>query len=801
MADQDTPTLNKAQRRDSEKLYESLDSLRSTVAEAVAPKVDSIAKKSEKQIKTQEKAAAKQEKFQNVAAKAQESAANKQKEIAGKLQQTAKQTQENVMSQAMDTVIGPMKLALDPLQEIAGIDLLGSIQSLVGLGKDKIKEKGAQGKGKSEDGTIADTRRREVVRQAPWAVFLAEELKEEDKDKAKDSEDGMGEMLSGLFGGAGAGGLGGKLSGLLSGTAFGIGSLVVGLGWSIVEGVRGWINSEEWGVSNIAGAIGGFFGGQGDGGIKDAFAGAGRWALVGAGIGSIFPVVGTIAGGLIGAALGGILGFIGGENIAKGLDGMGEKLSELWNSFLDSDFFSVMSNMFSSIFDLVISPFEGAYDQIREVIGNIVDIAGDDDKSIGAKIGGIVWEIVSAGPRMIFGWFEGLGEGIINYIQDWFGEDGIMSQIGDMAEPLIDYLANIGSEFVDWVISPFRGAFEGFKEEGVSGAIKGWFGGLWGNLVNLIGSIFGMEDDLISGDDESEMMENIVSTLLDIGDQVWSFITDFVGGFVSGIGNIGSSVMNWSTENLVEPVREFFEELPGNIREGVSGFVSTASTFIGENIVDPVSNFFTDVSGNIREGVSGFVSNASDFIGENIVDPVRDFFSDIPGNVQEGVSDFFNGFGERIQEWLIEPVDEFFSGIADRIPSLSDLREGAGDAAGNVGDWVRNRWPFGNEESAEDAVITSSGDLIHTDPDDNIIATQNPINLQEGGFNENSLNEASQELRSNTGRTEEKERWDEVVSLIQRVATAMERSGSSDGNSQQIAPSVNFDNLRLAVEQ
>ena len=59
-------------------------------------------------------------------------------------------------------------------------------------------------------------------------------------------------------------------------------------------------------------------------GIKNAFKNAGKWALVGAGIGTlIVPVVGTIVGGLAGAVIGGILGWIGGEKLAKGFDGLG----------------------------------------------------------------------------------------------------------------------------------------------------------------------------------------------------------------------------------------------------------------------------------------------------------------------------------------------------------------------------------------------------------------------------------------------------------------------------------------------
>jgi len=113
-----------------------------------------------------------------------------------------------------------------------------------------------------------------------------------------------------------------------------IAGLAVGLAEAIYDGFIGWTKSEEWGVSNIAGAIGGFLAGDGAGGIMNAFKNAGKWAGIGAGVGLIFGPPGVIAGGLIGAALGGILGFIGAETIAKSLDGIGKWFSEQFNSLI-----------------------------------------------------------------------------------------------------------------------------------------------------------------------------------------------------------------------------------------------------------------------------------------------------------------------------------------------------------------------------------------------------------------------------------------------------------------------------------
>ena len=137
----------------------------------------------------------------------------------------------------------------------------------------------------------------------------------------------LGSVLDSLLKGllpAGAAAMLGKLSGgaLLAG----------GLLWMAVDGISGWMKSDEWGVSHIAGAIGGALGGTGSG-IKNAWKNSLKGGLVGGGIGMLVGgPVGLIIGSLLGAAVGGILGYIGGQNIAKSLDEFGSRFSVWYNT-------------------------------------------------------------------------------------------------------------------------------------------------------------------------------------------------------------------------------------------------------------------------------------------------------------------------------------------------------------------------------------------------------------------------------------------------------------------------------------
>jgi len=108
------------------------------------------------------------------------------------------------------------------------------------------------------------------------------------------------------------GGVGGLAGGM---------SLAAGVAMGVYDGMRAVALSDEWKTSKASAAVGGFLGGT-DKGVSGAAKGALKGGLIGAGIGSFFPVVGTAIGGAIGAIAGGILGFIGGENIASGIDAL-----------------------------------------------------------------------------------------------------------------------------------------------------------------------------------------------------------------------------------------------------------------------------------------------------------------------------------------------------------------------------------------------------------------------------------------------------------------------------------------------
>jgi len=99
---------------------------------------------------------------------------------------------------------------------------------------------------------------------------------------------------------------------------------VASLAMFVNDASNGASNADKWGTGKTAAAIGGFIGGTDENGLSRTLKNAGKYALAGAAIGSIFPGIGNVAGwvigGLIGLVAGGITGGIGGERIANGID-------------------------------------------------------------------------------------------------------------------------------------------------------------------------------------------------------------------------------------------------------------------------------------------------------------------------------------------------------------------------------------------------------------------------------------------------------------------------------------------------
>jgi len=94
--------------------------------------------------------------------------------------------------------------------------------------------------------------------------------------------------------------------------------------------------------------------------------------LLGAGIGSFVPVIGTVVGGVVGSGVGAILGAIGGERIAKGFYAAGEGISNA-GTFL----FDKTKEIGKSIVEGIKNIFGSIVGGAKQLISGIVDFGKD----------------------------------------------------------------------------------------------------------------------------------------------------------------------------------------------------------------------------------------------------------------------------------------------------------------------------------------------------------------------------------------------------------------------------------------
>ena len=164
----------------------------------------------------------------------------------------------------------------------------------------------------------------------------------------------------------------------------GIGALIAGVVWAIMDGFKG---SKMFG--GVTGFIGGLLGGI-DSGMKGALKGMGKWALIGAGIGSVVPIVGTMIGGLVGALIGGIMGWIGGEKITAFIDkiiaipvAMFNYLADIFQNIKDwvteaiQPFVDTISGLAKKIFDPIIRTVKKIINVIKSVLNAVIDSIPD----------------------------------------------------------------------------------------------------------------------------------------------------------------------------------------------------------------------------------------------------------------------------------------------------------------------------------------------------------------------------------------------------------------------------------------
>jgi len=574
-------------------------------------------------------------------------------------------------------------------------------------------------------------KRNVMLKQSPESVYLADAItgkmeEQEDDEKKKGI---LGNLFSALMGG-----LAGTKLGKMASTLFPqimkalpFAALAGGIIWMVIDGIKGFFLSGEWGVRGISGVIGSVLGGT-DKGLKGGFKNMGKWALIGAGIGSFVPVIGTLVGGLIGAAVGFLLGWIGGERIAKLIDKGIDKLTD----FVESDF---VKGLVTGVQDFFQGFLSGGLESFRDSF----NFSG-------------IWSSDRSFISKVFDSLQNIGGSLLNFVIDGLrgGFDAILGQgnaisealdiVRDFIQPVMDLIISVPRDLLNGIVSRFRGR-EIWQDEDASfgeklgmsisniaemliGGVMDMFKGLGENAINLFRTVFMGEDSLLRRTQnltgEMNLRERLFNAVGMMGEAIWNAIKGifgFIGDMLSGIwqgadaatGGKLTEVVNWFDETVIGGVRNFFTTV-GNT---ISNIWEGATTFIEDKMITPIKNIFagiTNMLGDIRLWVMEQVARIPG-TGANRRQIIagREMLSSL-GLETSGMQ---LDIAELVQERM----------------GLGNLQEAFKEIAGMNESQLRN---LKDEiETVEDAIIKPDGTIIRTDPEDTLIAAKGSLGSSE----------------------------------------------------------------------
>lgn len=428
-----------------------------------------------------------------------------------------------------------------------------------------------------------------------------------------------------------------------------------------------------------------------------------------------------IGGGLLTAGIGAVISGLFDEGPFKGLKKLvGRALTNLGTGIL-KPILARAKNAIWSLGESIIKPFRSIFDSLIKNLGGFGGkLFGGFGKGPIGKAFGKVFKFVSrkAGKLMKFLKFmPGIGSLVsFGFAISRFKNGDVMGGILELAAGVADLFPGIGTA-VSWgldILLAARdlGAF-GNKNKGQGGAVDvfkkiwKWIKEKGGPLVPAIG---GIASNLLMG--AFEWMKDMVNGLF-----------RFAG---SGIRITGE----WLQTKLLDPALNWVSEKISSIRNSFQ----VATSWVQNNIVSPVGEFF----GKVKNGITSAWDSVKDWIDTRIVDPIRSLFSGIMDifaelrlqiarrtafmnigtsgdDIQKGM-DALRGIGLSASQQME---------VANQVQASRGLNS-LQDALKAIGQMNRDdlRYRYGHVDSVNDAIIKPSGQIIHTNPNDTLIAAQ-----------------------------------------------------------------------------
>jgi len=720
---------------------------------------------------------------------------SKATDLGKKSLQRAGKSSEAAVDQTLTSLLGPLQMITGPMEDFFKFNIndsvKGGVKGLFNKSKDDL------GPDKTEKFLSKRIRpkKSELLKGGIFgasSIYMTDEITNALQDLKEESgflskaKDGLTDDITGGLTQGGIAGL--TTAGLLSkGILFkglGIAGIAISVIWGIIDGIKAYGQAEEWGVSGVSAALGGFFGGsEAAGGMNNAFKNGSKLAIAGAGVGLVLGLgpMGVLAGGLIGAVLGGIAGFIGPEKLAIAFEKTGEWFDKKWTALIES---------FEEFFAPVI-------DGILLTIANIKAIFApkendSEEKSMLEKITLAIGEVLLGVLNVPLNYINSLWGGFDKLVTDTLDEEGD------------EVWETVKTEAGDWFGLIFDSVFGGF-----SGALDGWL----------------------------ERAENIKEILGDDETTTWTKIKLSLKEFVLGIietpilyfkGALAGILENEKYQETADLIKGWFTELKKGILywiwnllpdfgvkglalmdiEPPEGFESWKETRDSELIASGVGS-----KPKAGPGYGSGWGQRTDLgtIGEGSLEGIKseDLGSKTDtGTVAGGIKVFEGGAGawgtgnedEDKMEEINEAGEGFFKKVGnffkEGVAEAKDLYNAFNDfnaVGGSISDVI---------ESINDGVIMSNGKVIKTHPDDNIIATKNDPLLLNRKDNQTIQKDIEKNYFSkDLSKTDEEalKKFDTMITALNVIASKI-KGNTTTIVENKVDTNIDFNSLRIGVK-
>lgn len=328
------------------------------------------------------------------------------------------------------------------------------------------------------------------------------------------------------------------------------------------------------------------------------------------------------------------------------------------------EFFSTAWEFIKRVWDAVEPYFSMMWDNIKAIFSAVKSVLSGDFSS--------AWDAV----KQIF---ANVGA-FFGYV--WSAIKGIFANVGE-------FFGNI-----------FSAAWD--KIKGVWGVVSGWFND---HVITPIKNFFAPIAEWFS-----QLFESIWATVK----SVFEVIGQLAAGCVELVKVVWGAVSDWFSENVVNPVKNFFSGLWNGIKTAASAaweFIKTvwgiASGWFNENIIQPISKFFSALWGGIKSAASTaleFIKNVwaavSGWFDTTIIQPVSKFFSGMWDVIRTAAQTAWNGIKTIwgiVSGWfvntIINPVKNAFASMWDKLKNgAKSAWEGIKSVFSTVSDWFRDKF-------------------------------------------------------------------------------------------------------------